>query len=188
MDDCNDNDKNELYEMFDLSKKKKKHKKKIVDETIETIETIETNEKNIKEELYNYFLLLNRLYLNIECKKEYKENTTRVKGPTIVKISSRKIAWTNFFQVCESLKREETYLYKYVLTELNTTGSIDGNKYFIIKGNHNQKVIENILKKYIVNYIQCVNCLCLNTSIKKDLGRIYIITCNMCKSTKNILI
>lgn len=186
MDDCNDkNEKNDeiLNELFDLSKKKKKHKKKIDDET-NGYNEINKNKNNI----YNYHYLLNRLYQNIEYKNEYKEKSIRLKGPTIIKIGSRKIAWTNFSDVCSSINREDTYLYKYVLNELNTIGSIDGNKYFIIKGNHNQKNIENVIKKYVIDYVRCINCLCINTSIKKDLGRMHIITCNMCKSTKNILI
>jgi translation initiation factor 2 beta subunit (eIF-2beta)/eIF-5 len=47
---------------------------------------------------------------------------------------------------------------------------------------------QNVLKKYIIEHVQCNNCLCLNTTIKKDLGRIHVITCKFCRSTKNIII
>ena len=131
---------------------------------------------------------MNRLYQIMSYKKDFKENVIRVKCPVVVKISIRKISWTNFVDVCDSINRKTNYLFKYTLNELNATGLINENNHFIIKGNFNQKNIENMFKKYILDNVRCINCSSLDTTLNKDLGRIHVMRCNMCKSTKNILI
>lgn len=174
------NTNNLIDELFGLNEKKKKKKKK-------------QNETDVfifnNENLYNYHFLLNRICNNIKLKNDCQhQNKIILKAPKTIKLHSRKIAWTNFYDICDSLNRNYEYIYKYTLNELNSLGSIDKNKYFIIRGNHNQKIIEDILRKYVLDYVQCNNCACLNTNIEKGLGRIHILTCNMCRSTKNILI
>lgn len=177
-----------LNEIYDLSKKKKKTKnnfeKKKESEKEDKLYNKIYNDNN----LYNYYYLLNRFYQMNNLKQNFNGNVVKVKSPIIVKISIRKIAWTNFTDVCESINRKNEYIYKYTLNELNANGSINEKNHFIIKGNFNQKNIENILKKYILNNVRCINCLSLDTTLNKDLGRIHVMKCNMCKSTKNILV
>lgn len=183
------NEEEILNEIYDLSKKKKKNKK-IIDKTNNSEKEDKLCDKMIynHNNLYNYYYLLNRFYQMNSLKQNFNGNVVKVKGPIIVKISIRKIAWTNFTDVCESINRKNEYIYKYTLNELNANGSINEKNHFIIKGNFNQKNIENILKKYILNNVRCINCLSLDTTINKDLGRIHVMKCNMCKSTKNILV
>lgn len=178
-----------LHEIYDLSKKKKKSKKN-VEKKKESEKEYKLCDKMIYNDnnLYNYYYLLNRFYQIHILKNNFKENVVKVKGPIVVKISIRKMAWTNFFDVCESINRKNEYIYKYTLNELNTIGSLNENNHFIIKGNFNQKNIENILKKYVLDNVRCVNCLSLDTTLNKDLGRLHVMKCNMCKSTKNILV
>lgn len=47
------------------------------------------------------------------------------------------------------MKRDPEHVYAYFLAELGTTGSMDGNKRFIMKGMHRSDKIQTLLNKYI---------------------------------------
>jgi translation initiation factor 2 beta subunit (eIF-2beta)/eIF-5 len=126
-----------LDEIYDLSKKKKKQKKNI-EFKMDTEKESELYKKHVnidnndENKIYNYYYLLNRLYQIMSYKKDFKKNVIRVKCPVVVKISIRKISWTNFVDVCDSINRKTNYLFKYTLNELNATGLINENNHFII--------------------------------------------------------
>jgi translation initiation factor 2 subunit 2 len=47
------------------------------------------------------------------------------------------------------MNRTEEHVQSFLLAELGTSGSVDGNRRLIIKGRFQQKQIENVLRKYI---------------------------------------
>ena len=47
------------------------------------------------------------------------------------------------------LHRQPKHVFAFLLAELGTSGSIDGNNHLIIKGRFQQKQIESVLKRYI---------------------------------------
>lgn len=51
------------------------------------------------------------------------------------------------------LRRQPKHLLAFLLAELGTNGSIDGNNQLIIKGRFQQKQIETVLRRYISKYI-----------------------------------
>ena len=173
----------ELNELFDLSKKKK-HKK-------------DKDKKNKKEDIeeffvfsdpptYTYHTLLERIY-NSMSPDEKKEANKKITSPIISRIGSKKIVWSNLNECCLSINREREHLQHFILCELGTEGSIDGNQYFILKCNYNQKYIENLLRKYVSLYVQCSLCKSINTYLKKDQSsRLNFLNCNECKSTKTV--
>jgi len=64
---------------------------------------------------------------------------------------------------------------------LGTSGSIDGNNQLIIKGRFQQKQIENVLRRYIKEYVTCHTCRSPNTLLQKD-SRIFFLQCEACGS------
>lgn len=59
--------------------------------------------------------------------------------------------------------------------------SIDGNNQLIIKGRFQQKQIENVLRRYIKEYVTCHTCRSPNTLLQKDF-RLFFLQCEACGS------
>lgn len=69
----------------------------------------------------------------------------------------------------------------FLLAELGTSGSVDGNSQLIIKGRFQQKQIENVLRRYIKEYVTCHTCRSPETILQKD-TRLFFLQCETCGS------
>ena len=56
------------------------------------------------------------------------------------------------------MNRKSDHVLSYVLAELGTNGSIDGNNRLVIKGRFQPKQIENVVRHYIAEYVACRTC------------------------------
>ena len=54
--------------------------------------------------------------------------------------------------------REPEHCLSYLLAELGTSGSIDGQQRLVLKGRFTPKGVENIIRRYIVEYVTCKLC------------------------------
>lgn len=64
-----------------------------------------------------------------------------------------------------------------------TTGSVDANNQLIIKGRFQQKQIENVLRRYIKEYVTCHTCRSPQTLLQKDdQTRVVFLQCETCGS------
>lgn len=88
------------------------------------------------------------------------------------------------FMYC-SLHRQPKHLLAFLLAELGTSGSIDGNNQLIIKGRFQQKQIENVLRRYIKEYVTCHTCRSPDTILQKE-TRLFFIQCETCGSRKSV--
>jgi len=70
--------------------------------------------------------------------------------------------------------------------ELGTSGSVDGQRRLIIKGRFQQKQIENVLRRYIVEYVTCKTCRSPDTELSKGENRLYFVTCHSCGSRRSV--
>ena len=85
------------------------------------------------------------------------------------------------------MKREPDHVYKFVLAELGTQGSIDGNGRFVIKGIYVPKYIESLLRKYIAEYVTCQMCRGVATEITRDsVSRMYFMHCKDCGANRSV--
>ncbi|UKZ83353.1 hypothetical protein TrVFT333_011161 [Trichoderma virens FT-333] len=84
------------------------------------------------------------------------------------------------------MKRTEEHLTAYLFAELGTNGSVDGNRRLVIKGRFQQKQIENVVRKYIIEYVTCKTCRSPDTELNKGENRLYFITCNNCGSRRSV--
>lgn len=80
-----------------------------------------------------------------------------------------------------SLHRQPKHLLDFLLAELGTSGSVDGNSQLIIKGRFQQKQIENVLRRYIKEYVTCHTCRSPETILQKD-TRLFFLQCETCGS------
>lgn len=186
---------NDLDLDMDFSKtKKKKKKKKDLDELVAEEERKETDDKDNVEEPnlwinsdrdYTYDELLNRVFNIIREKNPDmvagKKQKFIMRPPQVVRIGTKKSSFSNFAEICKTLHRQPKHLLDFLLAELGTSGSVDGNSQLIIKGRFQQKQIENVLRRYIKEYVTCHTCRSPDTILQKD-TRLFFLQCEVCGS------
>jgi len=177
---------------FSITSKKKKKKKKDLDELM--AEDKKENEANENEESsqwsgsdrdYTYDELLARVF-NIMKEKNPdmvagKKQKFVMRPPQVVRIGTKKTSFSNFTEICKTLHRQPKHLLDFLLAELGTSGSVDGNSQLIIKGRFQQKQIENVLRRYIKEYVTCHTCRSPDTILQKD-TRLFFLQCETCGS------
>ncbi|KAI8056493.1 domain found in IF2B/IF5-domain-containing protein [Gilbertella persicaria] len=190
-------------EDLDFGALKKKKKKKsmaqfeadLADENDEQDEAAEATNKEGGEEAwlksdrdYAYDELLDRVFNilrqnNPELAGEKKKYT--IVPPSIHREGNKKTIFANVSEISKRLHRPADHVIQFLFAELGTTGSIDGAQRLIIKGRFQQKQIENVLRRYIVEYVTCKTCKSPNTIMTKD-NRLYFVTCEHCGSTRSV--
>lgn len=180
---------------MDFSKtKKKKKKKKDLDELVAEDERKDTEEKDNVEEAsswttsdrdYTYEELLIRVFTILREKNPDmvagKKQKFIMRPPQVVRIGTKKTSFANFTEICKTLHRQPKHLLDFLLAELGTSGSMDGNNQLIIKGRFQQKQIENVLRRYIKEYVTCHTCRSPDTILQKD-TRLFFLQCETCGS------
>lgn len=100
---------------------------------------------------YTYEELLNRAFEIMRDKNPDmaagKKQKFVMRPPQVVKIGAKKTSFANFTEICKMLHRQPKHLLDFLLAELGTSGSVDGNSQLIIKGRFQQKQIENVLRR-----------------------------------------
>lgn len=137
---------------------------------------------------YQYGELLTRIYDQMFADKgsvDISKGKKTIEPPEVGKVGTKKIAWGNFVNNCRSINRKPEHVQEFVLTELGTTGSIDGQNKLIIKGRFQSKQLETVLSKYIKEYVACSTCRFLNTELKKE-NRILFKMCKDCGASSSV--
>ncbi|XP_067651127.1 eukaryotic translation initiation factor 2 subunit 2-like [Haliotis asinina] len=184
---------------LDFSIKKKKRRRKRVDfgeqGVEEEVEDEETTDKDGKQgdtkswigsdRDYTYDELLTRVFDIMREKNpdmvagEKKKFVMR--PPQVLRVGTRKSSFANFADICRLLHRQPKHVLAFLLAELGTSGSVDGNNQLIIRGKYNQKQIENVLRRYIKEYVTCHTCRSPDTLLQKD-TRLFFLQCETCGS------
>lgn len=137
-----------------------------------------------------YKNLLQRFYVQMAEKnpdhalsgtKSYK-----IPPPQCMREGNRKTVFANIADICKRMKRTEEHVTAYLFAELGTNGSVDGSRRLVIKGRFQQKQIENVVRKYIIEYVTCKTCKSPDTELSKGENRLYFITCNNCGSRRSV--
>lgn len=182
---------------MDFSKtKKKKKKKKDLDELVSEKQEEEKSEEkeNVDENSstwagsdrdYTYEELLNRVFEIILDKNPDMAGGRKPKfvmrPPQVLRVGTKKTSFANFTDICKTLHRQPKHLLDFLLAELGTSGSMDGNQQLIIKGRFQPKQIENVLRRYIKEYVTCHTCRSPETILQKD-TRLFFLQCESCGS------
>ena len=138
---------------------------------------------------YNYTELLERVFSLLHEKNPALSTRKRytMPPPQLVRVGTRKTMWTNFAQNCSLMHRQPEHVMSFLLAELGTDGSIDGNQRLVIKGRYQPKQVESLLKKYIMEYVSCSMCRNPETSLTRDsVTRLYFIQCESCGSRRSV--
>ncbi|VVD02397.1 eukaryotic translation initiation factor 2 subunit 2 [Leptidea sinapis] len=179
---------------IDFTRTKKKKKKRNLDEIVAE-EDVKTEDQEKGDDLqddwfgsdrdYTYDELLERVFDIMREKNPSmvsgKKQKFIMRPPQVVRIGTKKTSFANFTEICKTLHRQPKHLLDFLLAELGTSGSVDGNSQLIIKGRFQQKQIENVLRRYIKEYVTCHTCRSPDTILQKD-TRLFFLQCETCGS------
>jgi len=182
---------------FDFGKKKKpkKEKKDNKDKAVgEEKEVQLTSVDWSKGPEYTYQQMLSRLYEFVEdkCPTLGVAKKQVLKPPQVVRVGSKRVAWVNFAEICQMIKRPSDHVVSYVLAEFGTEGSVAGSAtsraegagadgQLILKGRYLPKHLESVVRRYIKDYVTCHMCKGADTELAKDSStRLWIVKCNVC--------
>merc|ERR1712128_159147 len=162
------------------TKKKKKKKKKVDLDDLEN-ENDEDKENEADENAdpwkdsdrdYTYPELLNRVFGIMRDKNPEmvagEKKKFIMRPPQVVRVGSKKTAFANFSEIAKMLHRQPKHLLAFLFAELGTSGAIDGSNQLIMKGRFQQKHIENVLRRYIKEYVTCHTCRSPDTILNKE--------------------
>ncbi|WFD26493.1 translation initiation factor eIF-2 beta subunit [Malassezia nana] len=137
---------------------------------------------------YTYQELLGRIFRTLRQQNPTlsgeKKKYTMV-PPVVQRDGSKKTVFANIVEICKRMHRQPDHVIQYLFTELGTTGSVDGSQRLVIRGRFQPKQIENVLRRYIVEYVTCKTCRSPNTLLTKE-NRIYFMTCEACGSQRSV--
>lgn len=138
---------------------------------------------------YSYSHLLQRvvslLLTNNPELTEKRRNT--IKPPQLMRVGTKKTLWVNFTEICRMMRRAPEHVFQYMLAELGTEGSIDAQQRLVIKGKFIPKYIEQLLRKYVIEYVTCNMCRSFNTTLTKDsVSRLHFVHCQDCGSSRSV--
>ncbi|RSH77489.1 uncharacterized protein EHS24_003466 [Apiotrichum porosum] len=141
----------------------------------------ENRDPTYPELLQRFFTLLH--LNNPELAGEKRRFT--IVPPQVTREGTKKTSFTNFVDICRRLHRQPEHVLMFLYAELGTQGAMDGAQRLLLRGRFNQKQIENVLRKYIVEYVSCKICKSPDTVLGKD-NRLYFLTCESCGSKRSV--
>ena len=134
---------------------------------------------------YTYDELLQRVFNIMRDKNPERvaggRNRFVMRPPQVMRVGTKKTAFVNFTEMAKLLHRQPKHLLAFLLAELGTVGSIDGSNQLILKGRFQQKHIENVLRRYIKEYVTCHTCRSADTILNKE-TRLFFLQCMTCHS------
>ncbi|XP_060597013.1 eukaryotic translation initiation factor 2 subunit 2-like isoform X2 [Ruditapes philippinarum] len=134
---------------------------------------------------YSYDELLTRVFDIIKEKNPEmvtgEKKKIVMRPPQVLRAGARRTSFANFAEISRMLHRQSKHVLAFLLAELGTSGSVDGNNQLIIRGRFNQKQIENVLRRYIKEYVTCHTCKSPDTLLQKE-ERLFFLQCETCGS------
>ncbi|KAJ3560391.1 hypothetical protein NP233_g10870 [Leucocoprinus birnbaumii] len=138
---------------------------------------------------YFYPELLTRFYASLHAANpallSASSKRYTIAPPSIHKEGNKKTIFANVTDICKKMHRQPEHVIQFLFAEMGTTGSVDGAGRLVIKGRFQQKQVENVLRRYIVEYVTCKTCKSLDTLLTKE-NRIFFMACESCGSRRSV--
>ncbi|KAJ4970027.1 hypothetical protein NE237_003126 [Protea cynaroides] len=137
---------------------------------------------------YEYEELLGRVF-NI-----LRENNPELAGdrrrtvmrpPQVLREGTKKTVFVNFMDLCKTMHRQPEHVMTFLLAEMGTSGSLDGQQRLVIKGRFAPKNFEGILRRYVNEYVICNGCKSPDTILSKE-NRLFFLRCEQCGSGRSV--
>uniref|UniRef100_A0A7S0KUS5 Eukaryotic translation initiation factor 2 subunit beta n=1 Tax=Micromonas pusilla TaxID=38833 RepID=A0A7S0KUS5_MICPS len=176
-------------------KKKKKKKKDVDDEDGEDDDGGEATNSGSglpwdgTARDYYYDELLGRVFGILREKNPSLSEKTKtiIKPPQVLREGTKKTVFANLIEICNAMNRSPEHVIQYMMAELGTSGTLDGQQRLIIKGRFLPKVFEGVLRHYFIDYVICNLCKSANTTLDRDKAtRLSICKCNACGASRSV--
>lgn len=105
--------------------------------------------------------------------------------PQVLREGTKKTVFVNLADICKRMHRQQEHVIQFLFSELGTSGSVDSNQRLVIKGRFQPKQIENVLRKYILEYVTCKICKSPDTILTKE-NRLLFVHCETCNSKRSV--
>jgi translation initiation factor 2 subunit 2 len=150
-------------------------------------------QKNVNSEGqpdFTYNELLSRFFVILrENNPDLAGDRTGIKykipPPSVGREGNKKTMFANVKEIAERMHRPTEHIIQFLFAELGTSGSVDGSNRLIIKGRFQQKQIETVLRRYIMEYVSCKTCKSVNTKLVKE-NRLVFLDCSSCGSRRSV--
>jgi len=137
---------------------------------------------------YKYEELLDRMYsLLIANNPELAGDRRKflMRPPQVQREGSKRVVFSNFGDICKTMNRSIDHVNAFMLAEMGTTGSIDASNRMVIKGRFPPKAIEQIIRRYVAEYVTCSSCKSPATTLQKQ-NRLFFMQCNNCGARRSV--
>jgi translation initiation factor 2 subunit 2 len=137
---------------------------------------------------YKYEELLGRVFNilrenNPELSAERRR--TIMRPPQVLREGTKKTVFVNFMDLCKTMHRQPEHVMAFLLAELGTSGSLDGQQRLVVKGRFAPKVFEGILRRYVNEYVMCNGCKSPDTILSKE-NRLFFLRCEQCGCSRSV--
>ncbi|XP_061367927.1 eukaryotic translation initiation factor 2 subunit beta-like [Gastrolobium bilobum] len=110
---------------------------------------------------------------------------TVMRPPQVLREGTKKTVFVNFMDLCKTMHRQPDHVMAFLLAELGTSGSLDGQQRLVVKGRFAPKNFEGILRRYINEYVICIGCKSPDTILSKE-NRLFFLRCEKCGSGRSV--
>uniref|UniRef100_A0A1J3JWB1 Eukaryotic translation initiation factor 2 subunit beta n=1 Tax=Noccaea caerulescens TaxID=107243 RepID=A0A1J3JWB1_NOCCA len=110
---------------------------------------------------------------------------TVMRPPQVLREGTKKTVFVNFMDLCKTMHRQADHVMNYLLVELGTSGSLDGQQRLVVKGRFAPKNFEVILRRYVNSYVICPGCKSPDTILSKE-NRLSFLRCEKCGAGRSV--
>ena len=138
---------------------------------------------------YHYDELLGRVFGILKEKNPALSEKTKtiIKPPQIAREGTKKTVFANLMEICNAMHRPHEHVTQYMMAELGTTGTLDGQQRLIIKGRFLPKVFEGVLRHYFIDYVICNMCKSSDTQLVEEATtRLSYCRCQSCGASRSV--
>ena len=104
-----------------------------------------------------YNLLLSRFFTMLNAHNpdlmSASAKSYKIPPPQCLREGNKKTIFANLNEISRRMNRSDEHVAQFLFAELGTTGSVAADRRLVIKGKFLGKQIENVLRRYIMEYV-----------------------------------
>eukprot|EP00262_Sarcandra_glabra_P009217 TRINITY_DN23297_c0_g1_i1.p1 TRINITY_DN23297_c0_g1~~TRINITY_DN23297_c0_g1_i1.p1 ORF type:complete len:270 (-),score=62.65 TRINITY_DN23297_c0_g1_i1:187-996(-) len=137
---------------------------------------------------YKYEELLDRVFNILRANNPELAGDRRrtvMRPPQVLREGTKKTVFVNFMDLCKTMHRQPEHVMNFLLAEMGTSGSLDGQQRLVVKGRFAPKNFEGILRRYVNEYVICNGCKSPDTILSKE-NRLFFLRCEQCGCSRSV--
>eukprot|EP00246_Nothoceros_aenigmaticus_P011804 TRINITY_DN336_c0_g1_i1.p1 TRINITY_DN336_c0_g1~~TRINITY_DN336_c0_g1_i1.p1 ORF type:complete len:274 (+),score=59.08 TRINITY_DN336_c0_g1_i1:82-903(+) len=115
-----------------------------------------------------------------------EKRRTVMRPPQVLREGTKKTVFVNFMDLVKTMHRNWEHVMAFLLSELGTSGSLDGQQRLVVKGRFAPKNFEGIVRRYVNEYVMCPGCKSSDTSLPPKENRLFFLRCEQCGCSRSV--